>query len=249
MSHVGRITEPSAPGTQVLLQGSYIDPLVDSSPHHFDLKWNPPARTFAYRVIKRSIDISVAIIILPLVLAIGAVIAISIFLDSPGPVFFSHRRMRGDRVSFRMWKFRTMCHDAPQALERYLEQNPEHREEWLLNHKLKKDPRVNAVGRFLRKTSLDELPQIWNVLTGEMSLVGPRPIVAAEISKYGKDFRYYAAVKPGVTGLWQTSGRSTLTYAERVALDRFYVENWSLWFELKIIIRTVRTVLLSDGAY
>jgi lipopolysaccharide/colanic/teichoic acid biosynthesis glycosyltransferase len=142
-----------------------------------------------------------------------------------------------------------MCADAPKILERYLEQHPEVRKEWILTHKLKVDPRVSTVGFFLRRTSLDEIPQILNILNGSMSFVGPRPIVTAEIQKYGQDFRYYTAVKPGLTGLWQTSGRSSLTYAQRVALDRFYVENWSLWLELKILVRTIRTVMTSDGAY
>jgi lipopolysaccharide/colanic/teichoic acid biosynthesis glycosyltransferase len=118
-----------------------------------------------------------------------------------------------------------------------------------LNHKLKKDPRITGIGNILRRSSLDELPQVWNVLTGRMSLVGPRPIVAAEVEKYGSDFAYYIAVKPGVTGLWQSSGRSTLSYDERVALDRKYVENWSLWLDFKILVRTVRCVVNSNGAF
>jgi lipopolysaccharide/colanic/teichoic acid biosynthesis glycosyltransferase len=142
-----------------------------------------------------------------------------------------------------------MCHNAPQVLKQYLDKHPESRMEWILTHKLKVDPRVSKVGAFLRRSSLDELPQILNVLNGTMSFVGPRPIVKEEIQKYGQDYIYYTAVKPGLSGLWQTSGRSTLTYDQRVALDRFYVENWSLLLELNILFRTIRTVVKSDGAY
>lgn len=231
------------------MQTSYVRPQTDYARHHFYLNENPPGRTFAYRILKRAFDITVVVLISPVVVVIGAVIALGIVLDSWGPVFFSHRRIhRGGRY-FRMWKFRTMCGDAEQVLKEHLERHPEARKEWLVNHKLKVDPRVSAFGAFLRRTSLDELPQIWNVFTGKMSLVGPRPIVTAEIARYGSDFVYYTAVKPGITGLWQSSGRSTLTYDQRVALDRFYVENWSLWLEFKILVRTIGSLTDSDGAY
>ena len=142
-----------------------------------------------------------------------------------------------------------MCVNSAEVLEEHLKRYPAERQEWLRTHKLRSDPRVTPLGNLLRKSSLDELPQVWNVLTGRMSLVGPRPIVAAEAEKYGRSFGHYLAVKPGITGLWQTSGRSTLTYAERVALDRYYVENWSLWLDVKILFRTVGKVANSDGAY
>ena len=122
-------------------------------------------------------------------------------------------------------------------------------QEWLLNHKLKNDPRSTGVGRFLRKTSLDELPQLWNVFLGNMSLVGPRPIVDRETEKYGSDLPYYLQVRPGVTGLWQVSGRNDTSYAERVALDRFYVRNWSVWLDIDILVRSIKTVFTGHGAY
>lgn len=231
------------------LQFTKIDPERDYTDRHFDLLDNSPTKTFSYRILKRAFDLSAVLLISPLLIAIGAVIALCIFRDSSGSVFFSHRRIQRGGCYFRMWKFRTMCLDAQQVLERHFVLDPELRKEWSSNRKLRVDPRVSALGAFLRRTSLDELPQIWNVFTGTMSLVGPRPIVAEEIEKYGADFAYYTAVKPGITGLWQSSGRSTLTYAERVALHRFYVENWSLWLEIKILVRTIWSVAVSDGAY
>ena len=228
---------------------SYLDTELDLSEQQFRLYDNSPASTVMYKVVKRAFDICAALLISPFALVLGLVIALGIAIDSPGPVFFSQSRIRCKGKYFDMWKFRTMCCNAADILEEHFDRYPEDREEWELTHKLRYDPRVSRFGAFLRRTSLDELPQIWNVLIGEMSLVGPRPIVYEEVDKYAEDFAYYASVKPGITGLWQTSGRSTLSYAERVALDRFYVENWSFWFELKILFRTIRTVLSTDGAY
>jgi lipopolysaccharide/colanic/teichoic acid biosynthesis glycosyltransferase len=142
-----------------------------------------------------------------------------------------------------------MVPDADAVLTKYLETHPELKEEWLRDQKLRNDPRITRTGRFLRKTSLDELPQLWNVLRGEMSLVGPRPIVEAEIERYGANFALYTRVLPGLTGLWQVSGRNDTTYPERVALDSYYVRNWSVWLDLYILARTVWVVLAGKGAY
>ena len=139
--------------------------------------------------------------------------------------------------------------DADAAPAKHLASNPAARREWEQDHKLKRDPRVTAIGQVLRKTSLDELPQLWNVLRGEMSLVGPRPIVADEIPKYADAYRIYSRVLPGITGLWRISGRNNTTYAERVELDVFYVRNWSLWLDLYILASTVRVVLPQEGAF
>jgi lipopolysaccharide/colanic/teichoic acid biosynthesis glycosyltransferase len=139
--------------------------------------------------------------------------------------------------------------NSDEVLEQHLRENPEAWEEWHRDHKLRKDPRVTMLGRFLRKTSLDELPQLWNVLSNEMSLVGPRPIVEAEIAKYGPSYSLYTRVKGGVTGLWQVSGRNDVSYEERVKLDSFYVRNWSVWLDLCILYRTIGTVLFRSGAY
>jgi lipopolysaccharide/colanic/teichoic acid biosynthesis glycosyltransferase len=135
------------------------------------------------------------------------------------------------------------------VLEYYLEQHPELREEWEQDQKLRYDPRVTRIGRFIRKTSLDELPQLWNVILGEMSLVGPRPIVTNEVPKYGPYYELYTIVKPGITGLWQVSGRNNTTYDERVQLDAYYVRNWSPWLDVYLLLKTVRIVLFAKGAY
>jgi lipopolysaccharide/colanic/teichoic acid biosynthesis glycosyltransferase len=142
-----------------------------------------------------------------------------------------------------------MAANADRILEDYLEAHPESRREWQRDHKLKRDPRVTRVGRLLRKASLDELPQIWNVIRGDMSLVGPRPIVYDEVAKYGEGFQLYTQVLPGITGLWQVSGRNDTSYADRVELDSYYVRNWSPWFDLYLLGRTVKTVLAREGAY
>jgi lipopolysaccharide/colanic/teichoic acid biosynthesis glycosyltransferase len=249
MSPHDQVADSPSISSYDLLPVEYLHAELDESVHHWDLGDNSPTGTFSYRVVKRLFDISAALCIAPFVMIVGVAIAVCVVIDSPGPIFFSHERVKCGGKYFRMWKFRTMCCDASAVLEKHLERNPEDRKEWLLHHKLKTDPRVSALGAFLRRKSLDELPQIWNVLNGTMSLVGPRPIIKAEVVKYGSDFVYYTAVKPGITGLWQASGRSNLSYAERVALDRFYVENWSLWLELKILVRTIRSVMTSEGAY
>jgi len=170
-------------------------------------------------------------------------------LSSPGPIFYSHRRIRKGGAFFSMWKFRTMCVNSAEVLEEYLARHPEARSEWNRTHKLRDDPRITPIGSFLRRYSVDELPQLWNVLTGQMSLVGPRPIVAAEVEKYGDCFDCYCRVKPGLTGLWQVSGRSTLSYETRVALDCEYVEHWSLTGDVRILSKTYSSVVNQDGAF
>jgi lipopolysaccharide/colanic/teichoic acid biosynthesis glycosyltransferase len=142
-----------------------------------------------------------------------------------------------------------MFQNSDLILEHYLEQHPELLEEWQRDHKLRFDPRITRIGKFLRKTSLDELPQLWNVITGDMSLVGPRPIVTAEIEKYDIYYHLYTMVKPGITGLWQVSGRNNTTYDERVQFDAYYVRNWSPWMDLYLLLRTIRIVLFAKGAY
>jgi lipopolysaccharide/colanic/teichoic acid biosynthesis glycosyltransferase len=210
---------------------------------------NSPMRLFSYRVVKRAIDICLVLLFSPILLLLHVVIAIAIRIDSPGAVFFGHRRIRRSGEFFTMWKFRTMCVKSSEVLEQYLRTNPEARAEWRQCHKLRNDPRVTRVGRFLRRTSLDELPQIWNVLNGTMSMVGPRPIVSAEVEKYGDSFADFCLVKPGITGLWQTSGRSNTSYSERVRLDRTYAQTWSLSADLKILAKTPLSVFDQHGAY
>jgi Undecaprenyl-phosphate galactose phosphotransferase WbaP len=208
-----------------------------------------PEHSFRYRVVKRLLDIALVLLASPVLLLITLVIAAAIRIGSPGPIFFSHRRIRRPGAFFSMGKFRTMCVNSTEILEAYLAANPEARVEWHKYHKLRHDPRITPIGHFLRRTSLDELPQLWNVFTGSMSLVGPRPIVAAEVEKYGEYFADYCRVKPGITGLWQISGRSGVGYQERVQFDREYVRNWSLTRDMIILVKTLRCVLHQDGAY
>ena len=172
-----------------------------------------------------------------------------IYWDSPGPVIFKHRRIGKDGKEFYCYKFRSMCADADIKLKELLKNDPEARAEWEKDFKLKNDPRITKSGAFLRKTSLDELPQIFNVLKGEMSLVGPRPIIRDEIPRYGKYIDDYYMVRPGITGMWQTSGRSDIDYDERVQMDTWYVRNWSIWFDIVLLWRTLSVVLNKKGAY
>jgi lipopolysaccharide/colanic/teichoic acid biosynthesis glycosyltransferase len=208
-----------------------------------------PSQFFRYRVIKRCGDVFLILGSVPLALLTIGVVSVMVILSSPGPIFYSHRRIRKNGAFFSMWKFRTMCVNSAEVLEEYLTQHPEARTEWNKTHKLRYDPRITPIGAFLRRYSLDELPQLWNVLVGQMTLVGPRPIVAAEVEKYGEFFSCYCRVKPGLTGLWQVSGRSGLTYDERVALDCEYVEHWSLRRDFKILLKTFACVVNQDGAY
>jgi Undecaprenyl-phosphate galactose phosphotransferase WbaP len=208
-----------------------------------------PSEYFRYRVVKRCLDIFLILISMPVMLLLLGVVSLVVRLGSPGPVFYSHRRIRKGGAFFSMWKFRTMCVNSAEVLEDYLARHPDARAEWDETHKLRRDPRITSLGAFLRRYSLDELPQLWNVLLGQMSLVGPRPIVAAEVGKYADRFDCYCRVKPGLTGLWQVSGRSELSYDERVALDCEYVKRWSLSKDFVILLRTFASVVNQDGAY
>jgi Undecaprenyl-phosphate galactose phosphotransferase WbaP len=199
--------------------------------------------------LKRALDLLGTVIggvlISPLVFAI----AVLVKFDSPGPAFYGHRRLGAEGKHFLCWKFRTMHVNAERLLDKHLQDNPFLRAEWEQNQKLRDDPRVTRVGHLLRETSLDELPQLWNVLRGEMSLTGPRPIVDAEVPKYGEVYKLYKRIKPGMSGFWQVSGRSDTSYAERVEMDSYYVRNWSVWLDLIILARTAKIVLLSRGAF
>lgn len=176
-------------------------------------------------------------------------IAIWIYKDSPGPVIFKHIRIGKDGREFPYYKFRSMCVDAKEKLAELLENDPVAKAEWERDFKLKNDPRITKSGAFLRKTSLDELPQIFNVLKGEMSLVGPRPVIEEELERYGEYVNDYLMVKPGITGMWQVSGRSDIDYKERVLLDSWYVRNWSVWIDIVMLVKTLKVVLLRKGAY
>ncbi|WP_296003262.1 undecaprenyl-phosphate galactose phosphotransferase WbaP [uncultured Veillonella sp.] len=201
------------------------------------------------RLFKRIFDITATVIGGILILPIIAIVALLIYLDSPGPIVFGHKRVGQGGKEFPCYKFRSMVPNAQEALEIYLKENPAAREEWERDFKLKDDPRVTKIGKFLRKTSLDELPQLWNVLIGDMSLVGPRPIVRAEVEKYGEYINDFYLVPPGITGVWQVSGRSDTTYEERVLMDSWYVHNWSVWIDIVYLVKTVLAVLKGKGAY
>jgi len=199
--------------------------------------------------LKRAFDlvgaITLGLVSLPFIL----VAALAIWLGSKGPILYRQVRIGKGNRAFTTLKFRTMYIDAGERLHDYLRKDPSLRAEWTSVHKLKEDPRVTFIGRFLRRFSLDELPQLWNVLVGDMSLVGPRPIVIREIEKYGSQYAAYERARPGLTGLWQVSGRNNTTYQERVNYDSFYVRNWSLRLDARIIARTLRAVLSGAGAY
>ena len=200
------------------------------------------------RFFKRSFDIIGASMLLfllaPLLLALG----LAVRMDG-GPVLFSHQRVGLNGVSFDCLKFRSMIVNAGEVLQSLLENDHQAKTEWETDFKLKKDPRITRVGAFLRNSSLDELPQLWNVLKGDMSLVGPRPLVKEELEKYGDQVDYYLQVRPGMTGLWQVSGRNDVDYSHRVYLDVWYVKNWSLWYDIAILLKTFKAVLKKQGAY
>jgi lipopolysaccharide/colanic/teichoic acid biosynthesis glycosyltransferase len=177
-----------------------------------------------------------------------AVVTFMIWRRDGAPVLFAHYRVGCDGKLFRCMKFRTMRRDAEQVLSDLLRDSPQARAEWASGQKLGNDPRITPVGRFLRSSSFDELPQLLNVLRGEMSLVGPRPITVAELTRYGMVRWHYLSVRPGMTGLWQVSGRNNTSYDERVALDKRYVEQRSFWFDVGILLRTVRVVVAREGA-
>jgi Undecaprenyl-phosphate galactose phosphotransferase WbaP len=198
---------------------------------------------------KRVLDLLSILVFSPPILLLSAVIALLLKLESRDPIFYRQERIGLGGHRFYAWKFRTMIHDADAVLAKYLEQHSELREEWERNHKLRNDPRVTWLGKLIRRASLDELPQLWNVLKGEMSLVGPRPIVEEETVRYGDHFGEYLKVLPGITGLWQVSGRNDLSYDERVALDVYYVRQWSVWMDMQIMAQTVSVVLQGKGAY
>lgn len=200
-------------------------------------------------VAKRLFDIVVGSALLFALLPLMLFVALAIFSTEQGSVLFGHNRIGYKGRKFRCLKFRSMVSNADQVLTEYLSNNPAAETEWNATQKLRDDPRITPLGRFLRTTSLDELPQLINVVRGDMSLVGPRPIVQAEVDRYGNHIHAYTSTRPGITGLWQVSGRSDVDYDRRVTLDTHYVSNWSLPGDLLILIRTVKVVFSQSGSY
>ena len=205
-------------------------------------------RPSALRV-KRVFDVIASSVFLIVGLPLGLAIAVAIKLETRGPILFRHTRIGRNRRPFRLWKFRSMVQNADALLDDYLGKHPELLDEWKQTHKLKQDPRVTGVGRLLRRSSLDELPQLWNVFRGDMSMVGPRPVVEEELARYGPAASLYLRVPPGLTGLWQISGRNDTSYRQRVDLDTRYICNWSIGLDLLVLLKTIRVVLRGHGAY
>jgi undecaprenyl-phosphate galactose phosphotransferase len=202
----------------------------------------------AFRILKRAFDVFVS----GLLLLVGSIPLVFVALlaasDGASP-FYSQARVGRHGRAFRLWKFRSMTVDADLRLRRLLDADPAARQEWERERKLRHDPRITPVGRFLRRSALDELPQLWNVFKGDMSLVGPRPVVESELERYGEEADAYLLVRPGVTGLWQVAGRNDVDYARRVALDAWYVRHWSFWNDLVVLFMTIPALLTRRGAY
>lgn len=212
----------------------------------------PQAMSFniKHMPIKRAFDILFSLLMLVILIPIFLLIGIAIKLTSKGPIIYGHERIGRGARPFTCYKFRTMYSDADIRLEDILRKDLEMRKEWEENCKLKNDPRITPVGRFLRKTSLDELPQFWNVLKADLSVVGPRPVVHSEMMKYlGAKAPKILSIRPGLTGIWQVSGRNDTTYTMRIQLDEKYVDNHSFLLDLKLILKTIPSMISSKGAY
>jgi len=208
----------------------------------------PALPAASYGATKRVLDV-VGSIVLAAVFSPLIVVIVALMHRREGSVIYRHRRVGRHGQTFECLKFRTMVPNAEQVLRELLERDPEIKAEWLRDHKLRCDPRVTRLGRFLRRTSLDELPQLWNVIRGEMSLVGPRPVVREELLRYGRNVGAYLSAKPGITGLWQVKGRNDTDYRRRVVMDTYYVKNQNLQLDLYILLQTTRVVLGGSGAY
>jgi Undecaprenyl-phosphate galactose phosphotransferase WbaP len=198
-------------------------------------------------VIKRVFDLVISLLLLLITFPLWLLIALMIRLDSPGPIFYKHQRVGQGGKKFRVIKFRTMYSDADEHLRHYLENNPRARQEWQEHQKLENDPRITPLGAWLRKFSLDELPQLLNVLRGDLSLIGPRAVTEEEIEKYGRDAELILRVKPGITGWWQVMGRHQTGWERRTKLDLYYVSNWSLWMDFYITLKTIWVVISGQG--
>lgn len=206
---------------------------------------NEQIKSNTYLIIKRIVDVFLATIGLIFLLPFFLIIGIIIKIDSKGPVFFAHNRIGKNGKPFKMYKFRTMHKNAQEMIKDFTE---EQKREWQENYKLKEDPRITKVGNILRKTSLDELPQIWNIIKGDLSIIGPRPIVTDELKKYGKSKEKFLSVTPGLTGYWQANGRSDTTYEERMEMELYYVDHISWKLDIQIFFKTIISVIKKEGA-
>lgn len=202
-----------------------------------------------YRSLKRCIDIFIILLFCPILIPLFLILMILVKCTSKGPIFYGHKRVGKNGKEFKCWKFRTMVYNSQEILEQILATDPVRAAEWEAERKFKDDPRITKFGKFLRKTSLDELPQLINIFVGQMSLVGPRPVTKPELEKYGNHKNFVLSVLPGLTGMWQVNGRSETSYEERIYFDTFYIQNWSIWLDLWILIKTVYVVIKGKGAY
>jgi len=200
-----------------------------------------------YKIIKRILDFVFSFLLITFLIPLFLLIGIIIKINSKGPILYTQKRIGKNNITFYCYKFRTMHHESKYLLKEILIKNPNFKSEFAETRKIINDPRITKIGKFLRFSSLDELPQIFNVLKGDMSLIGPRPIVKSEIKKYGIYFKKVFSIKPGISGLWQVSGRNKLSYSKRVELDIFYSENISFLLDIKIFIRTIFIILFPNG--
>lgn len=224
--------------------------IVDEAIVQPNIKEKAEVRKVLYKVVKRLIDILGGLVgcVLLVPITVAVYIARKVLKEDDGPMFYEHLRYGKDGKKFRIYKFRSMCIDADKKLKEYLEQNEEAKKEFEENHKLKDDPRITKLGKFIRKTSIDELPQFVNVLKGDMSLIGPRPIVDGEIEKYGENKDKFLSVRPGLTGYWAANGRSDITYEERMKMELYYVDNISFKLDIQIFFKTIISVIKKEGA-
>jgi len=199
--------------------------------------------------LKRVMDIVVSLVLGIAFLPVIFLAALLIRIDSPGPIFYSQERMGKDGRKITIYKFRSMRVDADQILSEYLDRNPNARREWGEKQKLHDDPRITRVGKWIREFSIDEIPQLINILKGDMSLVGPRPILMEQKTLYGAGIEFYRSIRPGLTGFWQVSGRNRTTFHQRTLYDVYYICHWSIWLDIYILLRTIWVVLNRDGAY
>lgn len=235
-----------------LCEGAKLASKASRDYYRSSIERKPPAQAaepHAGLVVKRVLDIVGSLLALVFLGPLLIFASIAVFIVDPGPIFFAQERIGRNGRNFRCLKLRSMVTNADEVLAHLLANDPVAAAEWNMLHKLKKDPRVTPIGRFLRSSSIDELPQFWNVLMGDMSLVGPRPIVPKEAERYGNFMRHYCTVKPGLTGLWQVSGRNDTTYRRRIALDVAYSRHRSLKLDIWIMLRTIPAIFLSKGCY
>lgn len=202
-------------------------------------------KNIPYKIVKRTSDVALSSIALVGLLPIFAVIALAIKLESKGPVFFKHTRIGKDGKIIKIYKFRSMVENAEDLIKKF---TPEQMKEYQENYKLSNDPRVTKVGKILRKTSLDELPQLINILKGDLSIIGPRPVVAEELKKYGTNIKKFLSVTPGLTGYWAANGRSCTSYEQRMQMELFYIDNLSFKLDVKVFFKTIGAVLNKRGA-